>query len=140
MQQAATYTSDKQGIDALASAYKDLKREIAQVIVGQDDVVSGVIMSLFANGHSLLVGVPGLAKTLLVSTIADALDLDFKRIQFTPDLMPSDITGMEILDEHRHFRFQKGPLFGNIILLPTRSTGRRPRRRRRCWRRCRSVA
>ena len=118
MQQVAptTYSSDKQGLDALAGAYRDLTREIAQVIVGQDDVVRGVIMSLFANGHSLLVGVPGLAKTLLVSTIADALDLEFKRIQFTPDLMPSDITGMEILDEHRHFRFQKGPLFGNIIL------------------------
>ena len=116
MQPVATYTSDKEGIDALSGAYRDLKREIAQVIVGQDAVVSGVLMSLFANGHSLLVGVPGLAKTLLVSTIAEALDLDFKRIQFTPDLMPSDITGMEILDEHRHFRFQKGPLFGNIIL------------------------
>ncbi len=111
-----TYTSDTEGIDALASAYTELKREIAQVIVGQDDVVSSVIISLFANGHSLLVGVPGLAKTLLVSTIAEALHLDFKRIQFTPDLMPSDITGMEILDENRHFRFQKGPLFANIVL------------------------
>ena len=116
MQAAPAYTSDKEGIDALASAYGQLKTEIAKVIVGQDAVVSGVLMSLFANGHSLLVGVPGLAKTLLVSTISEALDLDFKRIQFTPDLMPSDITGMEILDEHRHFRFQKGPLFGNIIL------------------------
>ncbi len=118
-QSAATtsaFSSDREGIDALAGAYGDLTREIAQVIVGQDDVVRAVIMSLFGNGHSLLVGVPGLAKTLLVSTIAQALDLDFKRIQFTPDLMPSDITGMEILDEHRHFRFQKGPLFGNIVL------------------------
>jgi MoxR-like ATPase len=113
---SSTYTSDKEGIDALAAAYGNLKREIAQVIVGQDDVVRGVIMSLFANGHSLLVGVPGLAKTLLVSTIAEALHLDFKRIQFTPDLMPSDITGMEILDENRHFKFQKGPLFANIVL------------------------
>ncbi len=110
------FASDREGIDALAVAYGDLTREIAQVIVGQDEVVRAVIMSLFGNGHSLLVGVPGLAKTLLVSTIAEALDLDFKRIQFTPDLMPSDITGMEILDEHRHFRFQKGPLFGNIVL------------------------
>ena len=111
-----TYTSDKAGIDALATAYGDLKREIGQVIVGQHDVVRGVIMSLFANGHSLLVGVPGLAKTLLVSTIAEALDLDFKRIQFTPDLMPSDITGMEILNKDRQFSFQKGPLFANIVL------------------------
>ena len=111
-----TFTSDKAGIDALATAYSDLKQEIGQVIVGQHDVVRGVIMSLFANGHSLLVGVPGLAKTLLVSTIAEALDLDFKRIQFTPDLMPSDITGMEILDKDRQFSFQKGPLFANIVL------------------------
>jgi len=111
-----TYASDKEGIDALARAYADLKSEIGQVIVGQQDVVRGVIMSLFANGHSLLVGVPGLAKTLLVSTIAEALDLDFKRIQFTPDLMPSDITGMEILDSDRKFQFQRGPLFANIVL------------------------
>ena len=111
-----TYASDKEGIDALARAYAELRAEIGKVIVGQQDVVRGVIMSLFGNGHSLLVGVPGLAKTLLVSTIAEALDLDFKRIQFTPDLMPSDITGMEILDEHRHFKFQRGPLFANIVL------------------------
>ena len=116
MQAAPAYASDKEGIDALARSYGELKAEIAKVIVGQDAVVSGVLMSLFANGHSLLVGVPGLAKTLLVSTISQALDLDFKRIQFTPDLMPSDITGMEILDEHRHFKFQKGPLFANIVL------------------------
>ena len=113
---SVTYANDAEGIDALASAYGDLRTEIARVIVGQDAVVRGVIMSLFANGHALLVGVPGLAKTLLVSTIAEALDLDFKRIQFTPDLMPSDITGMEILDEHRHFQFQRGPLFANIVL------------------------
>jgi MoxR-like ATPase len=80
------------------------------------EVVEGVIISILCNGHSLLVGVPGLAKTLLVSTIARVLDLDFKRIQFTPDLMPSDITGAEILDEHRNFKFIKGPLFSNIIL------------------------
>lgn len=116
MQAAPAYASDKEGIDALARSYGDLKAEIAKVIVGQDAVVSGVLMSLFGNGHSLLVGVPGLAKTLLVSTISQALDLNFKRIQFTPDLMPSDITGMEILDERRHFKFQKGPLFANIVL------------------------
>ncbi len=110
------YTSDVAAMDALAQSYKDLSKEIGKVIVGQQDVVKAVIISLFSNGHSLLVGVPGLAKTLLVSTIAEVLDLDFKRIQFTPDLMPSDITGSEILDEDRHFKFNKGPLFSNIVL------------------------
>jgi len=86
------YQSDVEAVDAMARSFKELKSEIGKVIVGQDDVVKSVIISLFSNGHSLLVGVPGLAKTLLVSTIADVLDLDFKRIQFTPDLMPSDIT------------------------------------------------
>ena len=110
------YTSDVEAVDAMAQSYKDLKKEIGKVIVGQDDVVKAVIIALFSNGHSLLVGVPGLAKTLLVSTIAEVLDLDFKRIQFTPDLMPSDITGSEILDEDRHFKFNRGPLFSNIVL------------------------
>ncbi|MEO0341258.1 MAG: MoxR family ATPase [Bacteroidota bacterium] len=110
------YKSDVEAVDALAQSYKTLKSEIAKVIVGQDDVVKAVIISLFSNGHSLLVGVPGLAKTLLVSTIADVLDLDFKRIQFTPDLMPSDITGSEILNEDRQFKFNPGPLFSNIVL------------------------
>jgi MoxR-like ATPase len=112
----AEYKSDVEAVDALARAYQALKAEIGKVIVGQDEVVKTVIISLFSNGHSLLVGVPGLAKTLLVSTIAEVLDLDFKRIQFTPDLMPSDITGSEILDEDRHFKFNKGPLFSNIVL------------------------
>ncbi len=111
-----SYKSDVEAVDALAQSYKTLKSEIAKVIVGQDDVVKAVIISLFSNGHSLLVGVPGLAKTLLVSTIADVLDLDFKRIQFTPDLMPSDITGSEILNEDRQFKFNQGPLFSNIVL------------------------
>lgn len=110
------YRSDVEAVDALASSFKNLAQEISKVIVGQDDVVKAVIISLFSNGHSLLVGVPGLAKTLLVSTIAEVLELDFKRIQFTPDLMPSDITGSEILDEDRHFRFNRGPLFANIVL------------------------
>ncbi len=110
------YKSDVEAVDALAKSYKELKKEIGKIIVGQDDVVQSVIISLFANGHSLLVGVPGLAKTLLVSTIAEVLDLEFKRIQFTPDLMPSDITGSEILDEDRHFHFNQGPLFANIVL------------------------
>jgi MoxR-like ATPase len=110
------YTSDVAAVDALAQSYRDLTKEIGKIIVGQDEVVKTVIISLFSNGHSLLVGVPGLAKTLLVSTIAEVLDLDFKRIQFTPDLMPSDIIGSEILDENRQFRFNRGPLFANIVL------------------------
>ena len=111
-----TYKSDVEAVDALAQSYRDLKKEIGQIIVGQEEVVRAVIISLFSNGHSLLVGVPGLAKTLLVSTIAEVLDLEFKRIQFTPDLMPSDITGSEVLDDSRQFRFHKGPLFSNIVL------------------------
>ena len=116
MATATANKSDVQAVDALAKSYRDLKNEIGKVIVGQDEVVKTVIISLFSNGHSLLVGVPGLAKTLLVSTISEVLDLDFKRIQFTPDLMPSDITGSEILDEDRHFKFNHGPLFANIVL------------------------
>ncbi|MFM7401466.1 MAG: AAA family ATPase, partial [Bacteroidota bacterium] len=108
--------SDVESVDALAKAYKDLSSEIGKVIVGQDDVVRAVIISLFSNGHALLVGVPGLAKTLLVRTISEVLDLDFNRIQFTPDLMPSDISGSEILDESRQFRFIRGPIFANIVL------------------------
>ena len=110
------YKTDVEAVDALAGAYKALSSEISKVIIGQEDVVKAVIISLFSNGHSLLVGVPGLAKTLLVSTISEVLDLSFKRIQFTPDLMPSDITGSEILDEDRHFKFYEGPLFANIVL------------------------
>lgn len=110
------FNSDKEGVDQLAKSYQDLTQEIAKVIVGQHEVVKAVVISLFSNGHSLLVGVPGLAKTLLVSTISEVLDLDFKRIQFTPDLMPSDITGAEVLDDNRQFKFNKGPLFANIVL------------------------
>ena len=110
------YKSDVEAVDALAQSYRDLKAEISKAIIGQDEVVKAVIISMFSNGHSLLVGVPGLAKTLLVSTIADVLDLDFKRIQFTPDLMPSDITGSEIFGDDRQFKFNKGPLFANIVL------------------------
>ncbi len=113
---AITNGTEVEAVDALASSYKTLRKEISKVIVGQDKVVEAVIISLFSNGHSLLVGVPGLAKTLLVSTIAEVLDLDFKRIQFTPDLMPSDITGSEVLGENRQFKFNKGPLFSNIVL------------------------
>jgi len=108
--------SDKEGVDLLVKKYNELKSEIHKVIVGQDEVVQQVLMSIFSNGHSLLVGVPGLAKTLLIQTISDSLGLSFKRIQFTPDLMPSDIVGSEILDESRNFKFLKGPIFSNIVL------------------------
>jgi MoxR-like ATPase len=108
--------SDKEGIDLLKVKYKELKSEIHKIIVGQDQVVDQVIMSIFSRGHSLLVGVPGLAKTLLIQTISDSLGLSFKRIQFTPDLMPSDIVGSEILDQSRAFKFIKGPIFANIVL------------------------
>ncbi|MCB0450123.1 MAG: AAA family ATPase, partial [Confluentibacter sp.] len=108
--------SDVAAIEQFVKRYKDLRTEIAKVIVGQDEVVNQVLISIFSGGHSLLIGVPGLAKTLMVNTIAQALGLDFKRIQFTPDLMPSDILGSEILDEDRHFKFIKGPIFANIIL------------------------
>lgn len=110
------YNSEVEAIDALASVYKDVRTEIAKVIVGQDEIVESVLISIFSNGHCLLVGVPGLAKTLLVQTVGNVLDLTNNRIQFTPDLMPSDITGAEILDEHRHFKFIPGPIFSNIIL------------------------
>jgi len=108
--------SDVAAIQNLVQKQRELKQEIAKIIVGQDEVVNQVILSIFAGGHALLVGVPGLAKTLLVNTISQALGLDFKRIQFTPDLMPSDILGSEILDENRQFKFIKGPVFSNIIL------------------------
>lgn len=108
--------SDVAAIEQLVKKYQNLRSEIAKVIVGQEKVVNQILISVFSGGHSLLIGVPGLAKTLMVNTIAQALGLDFKRIQFTPDLMPSDILGSEILDEDRHFKFIKGPIFANIIL------------------------
>ena len=108
--------SDVAAIEQFVKRYKELQTEIAKVIVGQEAVVNQILVSIFSGGHSLLIGVPGLAKTLMVNTIAQALGLDFKRIQFTPDLMPSDILGSEILDEDRHFKFVKGPIFANIIL------------------------
>src|SRR6185312_16811065 len=110
------YATDIDAAQALKSTFEAIRKEIGKVIVGQEDVVNKLLISILCNGHSLLVGVPGLAKTLLVKTVADVLDLSFKRIQFTPDLMPSDITGAEILDEQRQFRFIKGPIFANIIL------------------------
>lgn len=108
--------SDVTIIENFVRKYDALKKEVAKIIIGQDDVVNQILISIFSGGHSLLIGVPGLAKTLMVNTIAQALGLNFKRIQFTPDLMPSDILGSEILDENRHFKFIKGPIFANIIL------------------------
>lgn len=112
----AQMANDVEAADALAVAFKKLKDEIAKVVVGQDEVVRLVLTGIFCQGHSLLIGVPGLAKTLLVQTIASALDLQFKRIQFTPDLMPSDIVGAETMDKERNFHFVKGPVFANIVL------------------------
>ncbi len=111
-----TYQNDVEAANALHQKYAALKSEIGKVIIGQHDVVDAVLMSIFANGHTLLVGVPGLAKTLLVRTLSEVLDLNFSRIQFTPDLMPSDITGSEILNDKREFTFVRGPLFANIVL------------------------
>jgi MoxR-like ATPase len=110
------FTNDVEAADALAEAYLNLKKEIAKIVVGQDDVVRLILTGIFCQGHSLLIGVPGLAKTLLVQTISTSLDLQFKRIQFTPDLMPSDIVGAETMDKERNFQFVKGPIFANIIL------------------------
>jgi len=110
------FASDVEAVDQLRVKYNTLTTEIGKVIVGQEETIKNVLISIFGNGHCLLVGVPGLAKTLLVNTISEALGLTFNRIQFTPDLMPSDIIGSEILDENRQFKFVKGPLFSNIIL------------------------
>jgi len=110
------YHNDIAAVDALHKSYIDIKNEIGKVVIGQDEAVKAVLISIFSNGHCLLVGVPGLAKTLLVQTVADVLDLQFNRIQFTPDLMPGDIIGAEILGEDRTFKFIKGPVFSNIVL------------------------
>ena len=108
--------SDVAAVGQLVDKYKALKAEIAKVIVGQEEVIDQVLLAIFSGGHALLIGVPGLAKTLLVNTVAQTLGLEFKRIQFTPDLMPSDILGAEILDQNRNFSFVKGPIFANVIL------------------------
>ncbi|MFY0672392.1 MAG: MoxR family ATPase [Bacteroidia bacterium] len=110
------FNSDKEAADAFVEKYHQLKNEIGKVIVGQDDVVKSTLIGILSKGHCLLIGVPGLAKTLLVNTIASALHLDFSRVQFTPDLMPSDITGSEVLTESKQFQFVPGPLFANVIL------------------------
>ena len=108
--------NDKEQLDLLVEKYKSLKQEIGKVIVGQNEAVDSLLLSIFTGGHCLLLGVPGLAKTLMVSTLARTLGLTFSRIQFTPDLMPSDITGSEILDSNRQFKFIQGPVFANIVL------------------------
>jgi len=113
---SAEYKNDVEAINALRRKFDELKHEITKVIYGQDEIVEQVLISLFSQGHVLLIGVPGLAKTLLVTTIARILGLKYNRVQFTPDLMPSDIIGTEILDNERHFKFIEGPLFANIIL------------------------
>lgn len=110
------YSSDVNQLNALVEKTQLLKKEISKVIIGQDEIIEQVLISIFSKGHCLLVGVPGLAKTLLVTTISSALGLSHNRIQFTPDLMPSDIVGSEILDENRKFKFIKGSIFANIIL------------------------
>ena len=110
------FENDIKAVDALHQAYNNIKAEIGKIVIGQDEVVKSVLISIFSNGHCLLVGVPGLAKTLLVQTVANVMDLQFNRIQFTPDLMPSDIIGAEILGEDRNFKFIHGPIFSNIVL------------------------
>ena len=115
------YKSDVEAADAFLQKFKTLKTEISKVIVGQEEVIDQILISVFSKGHALLVGVPGLAKTLMINTIAECMGLSFNRIQFTPDLMPSDIIGAEILDESRNFKFLKGPVFANIVQLTCRS-------------------
>jgi MoxR-like ATPase len=110
------FNNDKKAADSLVLKVNELKEEIGKIIIGQDEVVNGLITSILSNGHALLIGVPGLAKTLLIKTISEALDLSFNRVQFTPDLMPSDIIGSEILDDAKNFKFNKGPVFANIVL------------------------
>ena len=110
------FDNDIKAVDALHQSYKSIKAEIGKIVIGQDEIIKSVLIAIFSNGHCLLVGVPGLAKTLLVQTVANVLDLNFNRIQFTPDLMPSDIIGAEILGEDRNFKFITGPVFSNIIL------------------------
>ena len=110
------FKNDVEAIEAFVGKYAELRKEIAKVIVGQEDVIRDILMVMFSRSHALLIGVPGLAKTLMITTIAKAIDLTYNRIQFTPDLMPSDIMGTEILDETRKFKFVKGPIFANIVL------------------------
>ena len=133
---------DVAAIDELREVYAQLNEELKKIIVGQQKVIEQLAICLFARGHALLMGVPGLAKTLLISRLAETMSLSFSRIQFTPDLMPMDITGTDILQEvpggRRTFEFAKGPVFANIVLADE-ITGLRRKRRRRCWKRCRNT-
>jgi len=140
---SAGASSESQAVRELAGAYQQMTNQIGKVIVGQKDVVEQLLMALFSRGHCLLVGVPGLAKTLLVSTVSKILRLSFKRIQFTPDLMPSDITGTDILQDdpetgRRKFMFLPGPVLANM-LLADEINRTPPRPRPPCWKRCRST-
>ena len=110
------FKDDVEAIQAFVEKYANLRKEIAKVIVGQDEVIKNILMVMFSRSHALLIGVPGLAKTLMITTIAKTINLSYNRIQFTPDLMPSDIMGTEILDENRKFKFVKGPIFAKIVL------------------------
>lgn len=110
------FKDDVEAIEAFVEKYAQLRREIGKVIVGQDEIIKNILMVMFSRSHALLIGVPGLAKTLMITTIAKSISLSYNRIQFTPDLMPSDIMGTEILDENRKFKFVKGPIFANIVL------------------------
>src|SRR5438105_5951220 len=136
-------SGDVELLERLAAARTDLLVQVGQRIVGQRDVLDGILTAIFSGGHALLVGVPGLAKTMMVQTVAEALDLKFARIQFTPDLMPSDITGTEIIEEDvasgkRGFRFVRGPVFANIVLADEVNRTP-PKTQRRCCRRCRNT-
>ena len=130
------YKNDVEALDSLRAKFEELKNEITKVIYGQDEIITQVLISLFSRGHVLLIGVPGLAKTLLVTTIAKILGLKYNRIQFTPDLMPSDIIGTEILDKERQFKFIQGPLFANIILADEINRTP-PKTHRLCSKQCR---
>ena len=110
------FKDDVEAIEAFVEKYAQLRREIGKVIVGQDEIIKNILMVMFSRSHALLIGVPGLAKTLMITTIAKSISLSYNRIQFTPDLMPSDIMGTEILDESRKFKFVKGPILANIVL------------------------
>lgn len=132
-------SSEVELLDSLIAKCNELKKEIAKVVVGQETIINQVLIAMFSSGHCLLVGVPGLAKTLLVNTIAKTLGLSFNRIQFTPDLMPSDISGSEILNKDRAFEFVEGPVFSNIVLAD--EINRTPLKRRQpYWKQCRNTA
>ena len=136
------YELEEQAVRELRESGQKIREQLSQVIIGQQEVIDQLLISLFAGGHCLITGAPGLAKTLLVRTISQIFDLEFSRIQFTPDLMPADITGTEILEESedggRRLQFVKGPILSTLFWL-TKLTGRLPKPRLLCWNRCRSI-